>query len=196
MKLAYRLENLRILIVDDNAHIRQLLRTILSAVGVRNIDVAEDGVRGFESFCRLDYDLVFTDYEMEPISGINLVELIRTSTKSPNPYIPVIMISAYSDQDRVQLARDHGVTEFLAKPFTVERLMSRMQTVIEEPRAFVKTDTYFGPDRRRKEDPSYMGPERRKTELEEVDVTVRELSEQQRNALRASREGVDKIASD
>ena len=196
MKLAYRLENLRILIVDDNAHIRQLLRTVLSAVGVRNIDVAEDGVRGFESFCRLDYDLVFTDYEMEPISGINLVELIRTSTKSPNPYIPVIMISAYSDQDRVQLARDHGVTEFLAKPFTVERLMSRMQTVIEEPRAFVKTDTYFGPDRRRKEDPSYMGPERRKTELEEVDVTVRELSEQQRNALRASREGVDKIASD
>lgn len=196
MKLAYRLENLRILIVDDNAHIRQLLRTVLSAVGVRNIDIAEDGVRGFESFCRLDYDLVFTDYEMEPISGIDLVELIRTSTKSPNPYIPVIMISAYSDQDRVQLARDHGVTEFLAKPFTVERLMSRMQTVIEEPRAFVKTDTYFGPDRRRKEDPSYMGPERRKTELEEVDVTVRELSEQQRNALRASREGVDKIASD
>jgi two-component system, chemotaxis family, chemotaxis protein CheY len=196
MKLAYRLENLRILIVDDNAHIRQLLRTILSAVGVRNIDIAEDGVRGFESFCRLDYDLVFTDYEMEPISGIDLVDLIRTSTKSPNPYIPVIMISAYSDQDRVQLARDHGVTEFLAKPFTVERLMSRMQTVIEEPRAFVKTDTYFGPDRRRKEDPSYMGPERRKTELEEVDVTVRELSEQQRNALRASREGVDKIASD
>lgn len=196
MKLAYRLENLRILIVDDNAHIRQLLRTVLSAVGVRNIDVAEDGVRGFESFCRLDYDLVFTDYEMEPISGIDLVELIRTSTKSPNPYIPVIMISAYSDQDRVQLARDHGVTEFLAKPFTVERLMSRMQTVIEEPRAFVKTDTYFGTDRRRQEDPSYMGPERRKTELEEVDVTVRELSEQQRNALRASREGVDKIASD
>ena len=196
MKLAYRLENLRILIVDDNAHIRQLLRTVLSAVGVRNIDVAEDGVRGFESFCRLDYDLVFTDYEMEPISGIDLVDLMRTSTKSPNPYIPVIMISAYSDQDRVQLARDHGVTEFLAKPFTVERLMSRMQTVIEEPRAFVKTDTYFGPDRRRKEDPSYMGPERRKTELEEVDVTVRELSEQQRNALRASREGVDKIASD
>jgi len=196
MKLAYRLENLRILIVDDNAHIRQLLRTVLSAVGVRNIDVAEDGVRGFESFCRLDYDLVFTDYEMEPISGIDLVELIRTSTKSPNPYIPVIMISAYSDQDRVQLARDHGVTEFLAKPFTVERLMGRMQIVIEEPRAFVKTDTYFGPDRRRQEDPSYMGPERRKTELEEVDVTVRELSEQQRNALRASREGVDKIASD
>lgn len=194
--MAYRLENLRILIVDDNAHIRQLLRTILNAVGIRNIDIAEDGVIGFETFCRLDYDLVFTDYEMEPISGIDLVDLIRTSRKSPNPYLPVIMISAYSDQERVQLARDHGVTEFLAKPFTVERLVKHLEMVIEEPRAFVKTETYFGPDRRRKEDPAYMGPERRKIELEEVDVSVRELSEQQRNALRASREGVDKIASD
>lgn len=194
--MAYRLENLRILIIDDNAHIRQLLRTILTAVGIRSIDIAENGVMGFESFCRLDYDLVFTDYEMEPISGIDLVDLIRTSTKSPNPYIPVIMISAYSDQERVQMARDHGVTEFLAKPFTVERLMNRLETVIEEPRSFVKTETYFGPDRRRKEDLGYMGPERRQIELEEVSVSVRELSEQQRNALRASREGVEKIASD
>jgi two-component system chemotaxis response regulator CheY len=194
--LAYRLENLRILIVDDNGHIRQLLRTILNAVGIRNIDIAEDGVRGFDAFYRLDYDIVFTDYQMDPISGIDLVDLIRTSDKSPNPYIPIIMISAYSDQERVQIARDHGVTEFLAKPLTVERLMNRLETVIEEPRPFVKTDTYFGPDRRRQEDPTYTGPERRQAELEEVGLSVRELSEQQRNALRASRESADKIASD
>ena len=194
--MAYRLENLRILIVDDNAHIRQLLRTILNAVGIRNIDIAEDGVQGFESFCRLDYDIVFTDYQMDPISGIDLTDLIRTSKKSPNPYIPVIMISAYADETRVQTARDHGVTEFLAKPFTVERLMERLEKVIEEPRPFVRTETYFGPDRRRKQDPGYTGPERRKTDLEEVDVSIRELSEQQRAALRESRENVDKIAGD
>ena len=153
-------------------------------------------MQGFEAFCRLDYDIVFTDYQMEPISGIDLTDLIRTSRKSPNPYIPVIMISAYSDEDRVQAARDHGVTEFLAKPFTVERLVERLEKVIEEPRPFVRTETYFGPDRRRKQDPNYTGPERRQTELEEVDVSVRELSEQQRAALRASRESAEKIASD
>ena len=193
--MSYRLENLRILVVDDNAHTRQLLRAILNAIGIRAIEVAEDGIQGFDSFCRFDYDLVFTDCEMEPITGIDLTELIRTSSKSPNPYIPVIMISAYSDEARVQMARDHGVTEFLAKPFTVERLMERLETVIENPRPFVRTDSYFGPDRRRQQDQFYCGPERRKTELETVDGSMRELTEQQRNALRASREDVEKITN-
>lgn len=190
--MAYTFENLRILIVDDNAHIRQLLRTILHAVGIQSVDLAETGIAGFEAFCRLDYDLIFTDYEMEPISGIDFTDLVRTSRKSPNPYIPIIMISAYSDRERVTKARDHGVTEFLAKPFTVERLVSRLQAVIEEPRAFVRTDTYFGPDRRRKADPAYNGPERRKSELENVDLSARELTEQQRRALDASRLALDK----
>jgi len=194
--VSYQLEGLRILIVDDNAHIRQLLRTILYAVGIRAIDVAEDGVSGFDSFCRLEYDLVFTDYEMEPISGLDLADMIRTSRKSPNPYVPLIMISSYSDESRVQAARDRGVTEFLAKPFTVDVLMSRLESVIEEPRPFVRTETYFGPDRRRKEDTRYSGPERRKADLEQVKVSVRDLSEQQRNALKESRDNVAKIASD
>ena len=107
--MSYQLEGLRILIIDDNAHIRQLLRTILYAVGIRAIDVAEDGVSGFDSFCRLEYDLVFTDYEMEPISGLDLADMIRTSRKSPNPYVPIIMISSYSDEERVQGAQVDGI---------------------------------------------------------------------------------------
>lgn len=192
--MGYTLDALRILIVDDNAHIRNLLRTVLQAVGAKSIDVANDGMGGFDAFCRLEYDLIFTDYEMEPISGIDFVDLVRTSRKSPNPYVPIIMISAYSDLERVTKARDHGVTEFLAKPFTVERLMSRVQTVIEEPRAFVKTDTYFGPDRRRKQDPRYTGPERRKSELEKKKSST--LSDEQRTALEESRRNLEKIRSE
>ncbi len=88
------------------------------------------------------------------------------------------------------------VTEFLAKPFTVDVLMSRLESVIEEPRPFVRTENYFGPDRRRKQDANYTGPERRNTELEKVDVSVRDLSRQQREALQASRDNASKIASD
>ncbi len=194
--MSYQLEHLRILIVDDNSHIRQLLRTILHAVGIRSIEIAEDGALGFDAFCKMDYDIVFTDYEMEPISGIDLADLIRTSRKSPNPYVPIIMISAYSDQARVQHARDHGVTEFLAKPFTVDVLVSRLETVIENPRPFIRTETYFGPDRRRFQDPKDSGPERRKSELEKVDLSVRDLSEQQRRALEASRANADAISGD
>jgi two-component system chemotaxis response regulator CheY len=173
-----------------------LLRTILYAVGIRAIDVSEDGVTGFGAFCRLEYDLVFTDYEMEPISGLDLVDMIRTSRKRPNPYVPVIIIFSYSDEERVQDARDRGVTEFLAKPFTVDVLMPRLESVIEEPRPFVRTGGYFGPARRRKQDKRYKGPERWTTELEQVKVSVRDLSEQQRNALEESRANAVKIAAD
>ena len=110
--MSYQLESLQILIVDDNAHIRQLLRTILYAVGIRAIDVAEDGASGFDAFCRFEYDLVFTDYEMEPISGLDFADMIRTSTKSPNPYVPIIMITSYSDEERVQVAHDCGSPNF------------------------------------------------------------------------------------
>lgn len=194
--MSYRLEGLRILIIDDNAHIRQLLRTILYAVGIHAIDVAEDSVTGFDSFCRLEYGLVFTDYEMEPISGLDLVDMIRTSHKSPNPYVPIIMISSYADGDRVQSARDRGVTELLAKSFTVDVLMSRLESVIEEPQPFMRPESYFGPDRRRKQNPRYIWRERRTTELEKVDVSVRDLSKQQRDALQASQANASKIAGD
>ena len=73
--MSYQFEDLRILIVDDNAHIRQLLRSILYAVNITAIDVAEDGQAGFDSFCRQDYDLVFTDYEMAPVSGLDLASV-------------------------------------------------------------------------------------------------------------------------
>ena len=68
--------------------------------------------------------------------------------------------------------------------------------MIEEPRPFVRTESYFGPDRRRKQDPRYNGPERRTTELEKVDVSVRDLSKQQRDALQASQANANKIAGD
>jgi CheY-like chemotaxis protein len=168
--VSYNLENLRILVVDDNSHVRTLVRAILHAIGVREVDVASDGISGFEAFIRLEYDIIITDLEMQPVSGIEFIDLVRTSRKSPNPYIPVVMVTAFADRDRVEKARDHGVTEFLAKPFTVESLLSRLTAIIEKPRPFIKTPQYFGPDRRRRDDSSYHGPERRKKDTEPIEV--------------------------
>lgn len=171
--MSYNLENLRILVVDDNAHVRTLLRNILNALGIREVDVASDGMSGFEAFIRLEYDMIITDLEMKPLSGIEFVDLVRTSRKSPNPYIPVIMVTAFTDRDRVTKARDHGVTEFLAKPFAVESLLSRLMTIIEMPRPFIRTENYFGPDRRRRDDISYTGPDRRKNDSETIEPESR-----------------------
>jgi hypothetical protein len=60
------------------------------------------------------------------------------------------------------LARDAGVTEFLAKPISANALYQRVLNIVANPRPFIKTKTYFGPDRRRNVNPNYNGPERRK----------------------------------
>jgi hypothetical protein len=65
---------------------------------------------------------------------------------------------------RVNEARDVGVNEFLSKPVTAKGVLERLNRVVENPRAFVRTPDYFGPDRRRRSDPSYEGPKRRSSD--------------------------------
>ncbi len=194
--MSYALNKLRILVVDENSHIRQLLRTILQSVGVGSIQLSSDAVEGFNTYCQKEFDVVFTDSDVKPISGLGLVDLIRTSPKSPNPYVPIIMLSTFSDLEEVKEARDHGVTEFLAKPFTVDFVLKRLEAVIENPRSFVRTDTYFGPDRRRKADPNYDGEERRKKLLSKKKLTREQIAEKQQAALDEHRQAVEEMAKD
>ncbi|HEY0267556.1 MAG TPA: response regulator, partial [Rhizomicrobium sp.] len=93
--------------------------------------------------------------------GLDLVRMIRTSPQTPNPFVPVIMLTGYTSLDHVRQARDGGVNEFIAKPVSVKTMMSRMVSVIEHPRPFVRTGGYFGPCRRRRGVDEYRGPERR-----------------------------------
>src|SRR3954453_18482091 len=78
------------------------------------------------------------------------------------------MLTGHSEKRRVTVARDAGVTEFLAKPISAKGLYQRILNVVASPRPFIKTKTYFGPDRRRNLTSAYMGPERRVGEKHEV----------------------------
>jgi len=98
---------------------------------------------------------------MKPIDGIAFTQEVRLSHKSPNPYVPIIMITGHTERHRVEAARDAGVTEFLAKPITAQNLFLRIAEIIERPRPFVRAGAYFGPDRRRRRDENYRGPWRR-----------------------------------
>ena len=98
---------------------------------------------------------------MEGMSGLGLVQMIRTNPQTPNPFVPVIMLTGHTSLDHVMLARDAGVNEFIAKPVSVKTMMSRLVSVIENPRPFVRTQGYFGPCRRRRGAEEYRGPERR-----------------------------------
>jgi len=156
-----RLDQVRILLVDDNSHMRAMLAQLLRAVGIGRIYEAGDGAEGLQQIRTQEIDVVMTDLAMEPLDGIDFVRLLRNSPDSPNQMLPVIMITGHLTVRRIQEARDAGVNEFVAKPITVRNVLDRLQLVIDHPRSFVRTEDYFGPDRRRRNDPNYPGPMRR-----------------------------------
>lgn len=80
---------------------------------------------------------------------------------STHPFVPVIMVTGHSEKSRVYEALNAGVNEFLVKPVSAKGLYSRLISVIERPRPFVRSKTFFGPDRRRRADPTYRDAERR-----------------------------------
>ena len=152
---------LRLLLVDDNHHMRLLLTEILRAIGVREVVEATNGAEALQALRNNPIDIVMTDLAMQPMDGIDFVRRLRGGADSPNPMVPVIMITGHSTLRRVAEARDVGVTEFLSKPVTARGVIERISRVVEHPRPFVKTTSYFGPDRRRRDDPNYPGPYRR-----------------------------------
>ena len=164
-----RFDLLKILVVDDNHHMRVLITEILRAIGVKQVNEAADGAEALEMLRTHPIDIVMTDLSMQPLDGIDFVRLIRNSRDSGNPMIPVIMITGHSTMRRVAEARDVGVNEFLSKPVTARGVIERISRVVDNPRAFVRTEGYFGPDRRRqREDPDYPGPFRRQKDKDKT----------------------------
>jgi CheY-like chemotaxis protein len=153
---------LRFLVIDDNAHMRRILRTLLHGFGAREVYEAEDGAAGLESFTHSVPDIVITDWVMPIFDGLELTQMIRQQGANANPYVAIIMLTGHSEKKRIITARDAGITEFLAKPISAKALYERVFNIVANPRPFVKTRTFFGPDRRRTVNPNYAGPERRK----------------------------------
>ncbi len=153
---------LRFLVIDDNAHMRRIIRTLLHGFGAREVYEAEDGAAGLDAFNHYQPDIILTDWAMPIFDGLELAQMIRQPGVNANPFVPIIMLTGHTEKTRVTAARDAGITEFLAKPISAKALYERLVNVIANPRPFIKTKTYFGPDRRRGVNSTYSGPERRK----------------------------------
>ena len=159
----YVLENVNVMVLDDNRHMRQLVETILHALGVKHVFQSSDAEQAFKDIQHFNPDVIIVDWHMEPLDGLEFVKLVRTAKDSPNPYVPIIMLSGFTEYRRVIEARDAGIHEFLAKPISAKALYQRFASIIDNPRPFVRTADYFGPDRRRQNHGPPRGvPERRK----------------------------------
>jgi CheY-like chemotaxis protein len=149
------------LLVDDNQHMRAIVAAILKGAGVGNTFEVGDGAEALRVLRERPIDLAIVDFNMFPLDGVEFTRLVRNAPDSNNPFLPIIMMTGHAEKHRVCEARDAGVNEFIVKPVTANSVLSRIQAVIFKPRAFVKTDAYNGPCRRRVVDPKFEGPFRR-----------------------------------
>lgn len=159
--MPYQFQNTSALVVDDMKPMLQLVTQVLCIFGFQKIYTAMDAEDAYIKFCHHNPDIVITDWQMDPSSGAELIDRIRDAKESPNPFVPIILMSGYSALGRVRSARDKGATEFLMKPFTANDLYARIEQMIENPRRFIGAKTYFGPDRRRRKAAGYDGTLRR-----------------------------------
>jgi len=179
-------KNISILVLDNEKKIAGLVHDVLVKLGFSPhlILMAEDGYQGIDLMRSRPIDLVITDWELlptkehqeraekavirsehgefPPVNGASFVQCLRCFPKSPNPFVPVIMLTGPTLPNHILYARDAGVNEILMKPIIAEDLARRIVAVIEQPRDFITCPTYRGPCRRRKVMPLPEGMEERR----------------------------------
>ncbi len=154
------LERIGFLVVEDNAFMRKVILQVLQALGAGEVRTASNGADGLKELQNYPADVALVNWEMQPVNGIEFAKTVRRGDSSPNPFLPIIMVTGHSETHRILEARDAGVNEFVVKPFSAHTLFERIEMVIERPRPFIRLKDYFGPDRRRKLS-DFAGDERR-----------------------------------
>lgn len=116
--------NMPILVVDDFTMMRRVVKNLLNQLGFSNLDEASDGAEALQKLQTRSYDLVISDWNMEPMTGIELLERVRSieETKSVN----FIMLNAEAKPDNIVKAKQAGVNSYIVKPFTAKKLKEKL----------------------------------------------------------------------
>jgi len=120
--------NINILIVDDYKTMLRIVRSLLNQIGFNNIDEATDGAMALEKIKEKKYELVISDWNMEPMTGLELLKNIRANEKTKD--VPFIMVTAESKTDNVIEAKEAGVSNYIVKPFNAETLRDKLASVL------------------------------------------------------------------
>lgn len=158
------MEALSVLVLDDARTMRLLLKSVLHSLGVKTIYEAADAVEAIEIIKGAKPDIGIFDYRLDDLDGLELTAIVRRGGDSPNPFLPIILCTAHADLSVLKRAIDAGVDEVLVKPLSAVDIIRKIGAVIYARRSFVQTANYFGPCRRRRNDPDYRGPWRRATD--------------------------------
>jgi two-component system chemotaxis response regulator CheY len=120
--------NIKILVVDDFQSMRRIVRTVLVQNGYKNVDEAEDGEQALVKLKAGKYDFLITDWNMPKMDGLTLLKAIRSDPTLKN--LPILMLTAESEKDKVIAAIQAGVNNYLMKPFTAENFKDKMEKIL------------------------------------------------------------------
>lgn len=116
-----------ILVVDDYQTMVRILRNLLKQIGFENVDDAANGQAALEKIRNKRYSLIISDWNMEPMTGFQLLQKVREDTTSAD--VPFIMVTAESKTDNVVAARRAGVNHYIVKPFNAATLKVKIDAV-------------------------------------------------------------------
>jgi CheY-like chemotaxis protein len=134
-----------VLVVDDNAFMRKMVRSLLGNIGVKKVFEAADGIAALELIRTVTPDVVILDWEMPLLNGPELVRIVRSPGVFPMPDIPIIMLTAHGQRWRIVESVKLGVNEFLCKPVSAKALLDRLISILLKPRESVQIGEYYGP---------------------------------------------------
>jgi two-component system, chemotaxis family, chemotaxis protein CheY len=157
--MALDLERMAVLFVDDSPFIRSLMLSALKMLGVGHVITARDGGDAIELLGKLKtdpvqvgvnaIDMIICNWDMSPVDGPMLLRFVRRHKDSQDRFIPFLFLTAYTERERIEEARELGANDVISKPFAIRTIGEKITQIIHKNRQFVHTKDYFGPDRRR-----------------------------------------------
>lgn len=164
-----RFGNLHALIVDADVRASQMTRRVISTLGINKTMLARDADEAISLMEEKSVDLLMTEWDIRGGSGVALAKTIRLGQAKVDRTLPILMITARSSEDEMKHAVECGIDEIISKPFSPRILTDKLLAVIDSPRAFICTDSYAGPDRRRQ---SALPPEGERRDASRAPLTI------------------------
>ncbi len=157
------LSKANVLLIDDSPFGLRLLDQMMKGFGVRVSYACSSSLYAQDVIRRESVDLIVIDCDMPEFDGYDLIRWMRNSGLE-NAYTPVIMVAGHTKASKVKKARDCGANFIIARPFSPAVLLERIVWVARDPRPFLESDDYTGPDRRFHEEGPPRGSEERRAD--------------------------------
>jgi two-component system chemotaxis response regulator CheY len=120
-------KNMRVVIVDDYTTMLRILRNLLRQLDLNNVEEANDGDTAFRLMQKSPPDLIISDWNMAPVTGLDLLRQVRADARLR--HIPFIMVTAESKTENVIVAKQAGVSNYIVKPFNADTLRAKIASV-------------------------------------------------------------------